>query len=172
MCVTFKEVWLPNNPHFLGAERDSRPLYFRSKNALRIGGEYLRISRRKAWNIILRCDSKIKAILPDYTIYRVKPKEEVVELNKGRKDDIGKQRWVLLPQEVEEIVEVLTFGADKYEDNSWQKVENGVDRYYSAALRHIMAWKKGERDDKESGIRHLAHAATNLLFLLHLTKEK
>ena len=43
----------------------------------------------------------------------------------GMKFDTGKPRWSLLPwNQVEQIVEILTFGAKKYADNNWKKVEN------------------------------------------------
>lgn len=88
--------------------------------------------------------------------------------NAGRKNDKDKNRLDLIePQFIEGVGEVLTFGANKYEPNNWQNVENAEDRYYAAALRHLMAWRKGETVDEESGLSHLKHAATNLMFLLH-----
>ena len=67
--------------------------------------------------------------------------------NNGRKDDQGKLRWDLLPLDVvEKIVEVYTFGAEKYAPNSWQNLEDGRERYYAALLRHLCAWRKGEID--------------------------
>lgn len=85
----------------------------------------------------------------------------------GRKDDQGKARWDLLPAEpIEAVVEVLTFGADKYGDWNWTEVPNGKDRYYAAAMRHIDAvWRLDEIVDKESGLPHLAHAICCLIFL-------
>lgn len=86
----------------------------------------------------------------------------------GRKNDQDKNRLDLIePQFIEAVGEVLTFGAKKYEPNNWQKVEDAEDRYYAAALRHLLAWRKGETIDEESGLSHLAHAATNMMFLLH-----
>ena len=86
----------------------------------------------------------------------------------GRKNDKDKNRLDLIePQFIEAVGEVLTFGAKKYEPNNWQKVEDAEDRYYAAALRHLLAWRKGETIDEESGLSHLAHAATNMMFLLH-----
>lgn len=86
----------------------------------------------------------------------------------GRKNDEDKNRLDLIePQFIEGVGEVLTFGANKYEPNNWQNVENAEDRYYAAALRHLMAWRRGETVDEESGLSHLKHAATNLMFLLH-----
>ena len=83
----------------------------------------------------------------------------------GKKFDYGKLRWDLLPiKEVEEVVEILTFGAEKYGPNNWQNVERH--RYIAAAFRHFCAWIKGEKLDKESGKHHLAHMICNILFLL------
>ena len=91
-------------------------------------------------------------------------------INKGLKYDSKKLRWDLLPIEyVEEIVKVLTYGADKYTDNSWQQVKNGIERYYAALMRHLVDWRKGEDIDPESNLKHLSHAACNIIFLLYLT---
>jgi len=88
----------------------------------------------------------------------------------GRKDDNGKPQWHLLPfKSVEKIVEVLTFGAMKYSANNWCGVPDAKNRYFSAMLRHITAWQKGEKNDDESGMSHLAHAGCCLLFLMELT---
>lgn len=86
----------------------------------------------------------------------------------GRKDDQGKNRLDLIePQFIEGVGEVLTFGANKYEPNNWQNVDDAEDRYYAAAMRHLLAWRKGETVDPESGLSHLKHVATNIMFLLH-----
>ena len=86
----------------------------------------------------------------------------------GRKDDQDKNRLDLIePQFIEGVGEVLTFGADKYEPNNWQNVDDAENRYYAAAMRHLLAWRKGEIKDPESGLSHLKHVATNIMFLLH-----
>lgn len=91
----------------------------------------------------------------------------------GRKDDgadgngTAKLRWSLVPLgPLEAIARVLNFGAAKYAPHNWQKVDNATERYYDAALRHLFAWRKGERLDAETGLPHLAHACTCLLFVL------
>ena len=85
----------------------------------------------------------------------------------GMKFDSGKLRWDLLPfKELEDIVKVLTFGANKYKDNNWMFVENAKSRYFAAAMRHLAAYQKGELIDEETGLTHLSHAATNLMFLM------
>ena len=91
----------------------------------------------------------------------------------GMKFDAGKPRWTLLPwRQVEQIVEILTFGAIKYADNNWQKVENSKTRYFDALQRHLIAWFEGEKTDPESGKSHLAHAGCNLLFLMWFDDQK
>ena len=90
---------------------------------------------------------------------------------KGLKYDQYKTRFDLLPVEpIEEVANILTYGANKYKPNSWRGVEDGIERYYSALMRHLVAWRKGEDLDKESDKRHLAHAMCNILFLMELDK--
>ncbi len=91
----------------------------------------------------------------------------------GRKDDGAdgrgaiKPRYDLLPPSaVEQIVQVLNFGAIRYADDNWQKVPQLEARYYAALQRHLTAWRKGEMYDTDSGLPHLAHAGCCLLFLL------
>jgi hypothetical protein len=87
----------------------------------------------------------------------------------GRKDDGGKLRYELLPMApIDEVVRVLTFGAQKYADDNWRHVPDGEDRYYAAAMRHLSAWRQGENIDPETGRSHLAHAACCLVFLMEL----
>ena len=88
----------------------------------------------------------------------------------GAKHDQGKARYDLLPfKALEEIVLVLTFGANKYASNGWRQVPEWRRRYFAACLRHLVAWFfKGETRDPESGLHHLAHAACCVLFMLEL----
>ena len=84
----------------------------------------------------------------------------------GRKFDGGKLRYGLIPPLAQqEMVKVLTFGAQKYEPDNWKYVEGSTTRYFDAMERHIWAWKMGEQLDPESGINHLAHAMCCLAFL-------
>jgi hypothetical protein len=100
------------------------------------------------------------------------PQTNVTTNIQGKKNDQGKNRLDLIePEFIEQVGEVLTFGAEKYGPNNWQKVENPEDRYYAAAFRHLLAYRKGEKIDPESGKPHLAHLATNVMFLLHFEKE-
>lgn len=86
------------------------------------------------------------------------------EEKEGMKFDVGKLRWDLLPLEVSKgVVKILTYGAQKYKPNNWQKVE--MWRYKAAFMRHYEAWLSGEENDKESGLHHLDHAMCNLYFI-------
>ncbi len=83
-----------------------------------------------------------------------------------QKYDAGKPMWDLLPWSlVQEIVEVLTLGAEEHGAYSWQNTQDGVNRYFAALHRHLAAWKQGDKIDPEWGKHHLAHAACCLLFM-------
>lgn len=69
-----------------------------------------------------------------------------------------------MPNALEAVAAVLTYGAQKYEAHSWKGVE--MTRYEDALARHLLARKAGEVYDYESGLLHLAHEACNILFLL------
>lgn len=84
----------------------------------------------------------------------------------GRKFDGGKPMYGLLPPKaLRATVDVLTFGAQKYEVDNWKYVDNSLRRYFDAAQRHLWDWKEGEQFDPESGMHHLAHAICCLMFL-------
>ena len=79
----------------------------------------------------------------------------------------GKPRIGLLPPELMvEVAKVMTFGAQKYEENNWKKGLSD-ESCLSSCLRHLAKYMAGNEFDKESGLPHLAHAACNLAFLLH-----
>jgi len=84
----------------------------------------------------------------------------------GLKHDAGKLRLDLIPPEaIRALGEVLTYGANKYDDRNWGK---GIseDRLYAALQRHLLAWREGKAKDKESGLSSLAHALCNLAMLV------
>lgn len=121
-------------------------------------------------------------------------------MNEGRKERRGKLRYDLMPpRSFEKIVEVLTYGAEKYTvygdctcnlpntghaascqshkvrsrgDNNWKLVDNPIDTYYAAAMRHLQKFRLGESTDPDSGIHHIAHAITDLIFLLEFEEDR
>lgn len=91
--------------------------------------------------------------------------------NAGQKHDQDKPRYDLIPANaVDELAKVLTFGAEKYAPNSWQNVEDGLNRYRAALLRHTFAIQRGETVDSESGLPHSAHAMCCAAFIVELEK--
>lgn len=90
----------------------------------------------------------------------------------GAKSDHGKLDLTLVPVEMEEAVaEIMTFGARKYTRDGWRSVPDAGLRYFAAMERHLKSFRKGEDNDPESGLHHLAHAACNLAFLLHFLRN-
>ena len=88
----------------------------------------------------------------------------------GTKHDDGKPPMELLdPFALEQVAKVLAFGKQKYDAHNWRKgIEYG--RLIGAALRHTLAFVRGEDNDKESDLPHLAHAMCCLMFLLEMTQ--
>jgi hypothetical protein len=99
----------------------------------------------------------------------IKP-ETTQTQDSGVKYDSGKTQWSYLPLEpIKAVVDVMTYGDKKYpaEDGSnWKRVKDSRKRYYNATMRHLTSWFDGEKNDPESGLHHLAHACSNILFLL------
>ena len=92
-------------------------------------------------------------------------------MDRGVKYDEGKRRWdLMLWEELEEVVKVLEYGAKKYGINTYN-IDDWDNRYFSAIMRHLLAWKRGEKIDDESGINHLAHVIVNALFMMKLEKR-
>lgn len=108
----------------------------------------------------------------DSTKYVFTPLNDIVAASQtattgGRKFDGGKLQYGLLPPNaLEATVDILTFGAEKYEPDNWKWVPDAKRRYFDALQRHLWAWKKGEQNDQETGKNHLAHAMCCLMFLL------
>ena len=107
------------------------------------------------------------------SITTTKPAPGSLEKPGGLKYDDGKLQYGLIPTiATKSLAQVLTFGAAKYAPNSWQTVQDGERRYLDALYRHLEAYRSGESTDSESGLSHLAHAITNVAFLLHFEQEK
>lgn len=92
------------------------------------------------------------------------------------KADGGKANPALLEvgcvRALEIVQATLDYGAQKYEAHSWRRVPDGETRYDNAARRHRIARDKGELFDKESGLLHMAHEVTCLLFQMELLLER
>jgi len=83
---------------------------------------------------------------------------------KSLKDNVWKSRVDLIVWDfLLDMWQVLRRWAEKYEENTRQGVD--VKLHYWAAMRHLIAFKKWEIYDKESWLAHLAHVATNIMFM-------
>ena len=92
----------------------------------------------------------------------------------GVKHDNNKPRYDLIPADaLASMVDVLTFGADKYGDRNWEKGMAWT-RLFAASMRHLWAWMRGEDLDPETGLPHTAHAMCCCMFLTSymLRKDK
>ena len=84
------------------------------------------------------------------------------------KYDGGKPRLALVPSAaIKAIGEIMTYGADKYEEDGWKRVEPW--RYRDALMRHLVEYLDDPISrDEESGFPHLWHMITNAAFLCEL----
>jgi hypothetical protein len=137
----------------------------------------------RAWEYILRnrtaeaaeiataCEVSLK--FAQQCIDRIGTPREVFEaelvqspLTTGHKDDRGKAPYHLIaPEFLDATAQVLQFGAAKYAERNWEQGMNWS-RPFSALMRHMWAWWRGERADPETGMSHLWHAACCIMFLL------
>lgn len=126
--------------------------------AKRLEKEMMEQASKDLWKCVL--DEDIEE-------YIVKPNQNQ-ELKPDFKTDQGKPRLDLVPPIlVEAVGTIMTYGIDKYQEESWRTVE--PKRYKAAMYRH---WLKYLDDpysrDEESGYYHLWHVACNVTFLLVL----
>ncbi len=76
-----------------------------------------------------------------------------------------KPPMAMIPQEaLRRIASVMGHGAEKYPEPKWIKLSDVA--HLNAALRHISEHLRGNYRDIQSGLPHLAHAATRLIFAM------
>jgi hypothetical protein len=92
----------------------------------------------------------------------------------GAKLDQGKLLAGILQQfslALTAVLEVATFGANKYSRGGWKHVKNGQERYSDAMIRHYLK-EALEPLDLDSGLLHEAHLAWNALARLELKLQE
>ena len=107
-----------------------------------------------------RCIGGCK-VIPDVTPVNELDGDETVSYGDSKPDPT-----MVDPQFILELAKVLDMGADKYARDNWRK-GTAYQRRMASAMRHMLAWIEGEDLDPESGLPHLAHAATNCMFLMN-----
>lgn len=94
--------------------------------------------------------------------------------NEFKKYDSGKPNLAVLfdaPKALAEVSKIISYGAEKYDRKNWRSCPDN-ERFISATLRHLSAYLSGEKLDVESGLPHLAHAITSLLFVLDIEQAE
>jgi hypothetical protein len=103
---------------------------------------------------------------PVATPFSLASNDNVKADGSGLRHDAGKTRMELLPFDaLEAVARVLTKGAAKYAPRNWERGMSWL-KCVGCLMRHLVARMAGQKFDKESGEPHLAHVATNALFLL------
>jgi hypothetical protein len=120
---------------------------------------------QKARDVI---DNKVKAVVGEGLA------EEMRVFANGSKRciDADKYRYDLIPKAaLDAIAKTLKLGGDKYGVSNWR--DNGgipVANCINHCLQHVHAFISGD-DSEETLETHIAHAATNLCFVLHFLSE-
>jgi hypothetical protein len=88
----------------------------------------------------------------------------------GIRHNEGKLRLDLIPPfATKEIGRVFTTGAGKYPERNWEKGMKWT-TVIASLKRHLLEFELGEDMDPETGHYHMAHLATNAMFLLEYYK--
>lgn len=96
----------------------------------------------------------------------------MTETAEFQKHDTGKPRYDLIdPWALDILAQVYTYGAKKYSANN-MNIGTHWSRYFAACMRHLWAFWRGEDEDPESGLPHLAHAAWSVFTLLRYTIDQ
>lgn len=123
-------------------------------------------------NRIKEFERYIEDIKPSHVVYM----DEGIT---GVKHDAGKPKVAMVLQyfsnALTEVAKCGTFGTAKYGngkfwDHNWNRVENGVERYSDAMIRHFLS-EPTEGQDPDTELLHAAHVAWNALARLQLMLE-
>lgn len=90
----------------------------------------------------------------------------------GGKSPIYRGGLAYFPVAISAVATVSAFGASKYSWNGWRGVDDGINRYTDALVRHLAYEAEGESVDPDSGLIHAAHTAWNALARLELIIEQ
>ena len=123
----------------------------------------------------------VAKILDHFDYYEEEGNHEVSEYDpdgidihdKGAKVDGGKPKILrhfiaMFPRAMRKVAEVSAHGEEKYTYGGWRYVNNGVDRYKEALVRHLISIEEDEYNDMDSDLSHYAHLAWNAMAVLEL----
>lgn len=100
-----------------------------------------------------------------------KPGELGAKLDSG-KSPVFRGFLNYFPRAILSIAEVSEIGSKKYCWNGWETVDDGVNRYSDALVRHMCKDSSGEKYDIDTKLLHKAHVAWNALAVLELELRK
>ncbi len=122
--------------------------------------------KKEPWNCMALKETPEERALASLSVEGQIARDKVLAQSIAIKHDEGKAPWGLLPFDtLNEILKVLTFGAQKYSARNWEKGFQ-YDRVFNAVMRHLTTWWQEGTPDPETGKSHLTHAACGILFLL------
>lgn len=113
-----------------------------------------------------------------YTAYRDLWKEQkaaakaTVGDREAMRFNTGKVEWSLVDfKALEPMVQVLMYGAQKYEPDNWKK---GLPekKVIESLLRHVFDMLDGQDNDIESGLPHIGHVLCNAMFISYFRRRK
>lgn len=87
----------------------------------------------------------------------------------GDRFNTGKLKWSLVSwRALAPMVQVLMFGAEKYDDHNWKKGLKFTE-VTESLQRHLNAFIEGEDNDPESKLSHVGHILCNAMFLSYMS---
>ena len=90
----------------------------------------------------------------------------------GDRFNQGKLKWSLVDFEsLEDMVEVLEYGAKKYSAHNWKRGLKTTE-VCESLMRHLFAYLNGEDNDPESGCSHVGHIQCNAMFLAYMMNHR
>ena len=89
-------------------------------------------------------------------------------MSQGIRENKGKLKWSLVSfKSLEPLVEVLMFGAKKYDTFNWTRGLKYTE-VCESLQRHLYSFLQGEDYDKESKLKHVGHILCNAMFLSYM----
>lgn len=80
------------------------------------------------------------------------------------------QLKLVAPDWLAEVEAVLAFGMTKYPAAGWDRIP--VSDHIYAAISHAVKHLRGERIDSDSGLSHLGHASTRIMFAYVVARKR
>lgn len=103
------------------------------------------------------------------TVYASEPPKEGVKFDAGKIDPTFVVEY--FGDALLAVAAVSGYGERKYSRGGWRTVDNGVQRYTAAMLRHYFAERRSAYDEGDSGLAHAAQVAWNALARLQFQLE-